>query len=76
MGYASWRREDRDVMIGENLELLQEIAANSDNIDYGKMVNVHNGSEEGTTGFTKRGIKRLKSSLPRSDHGPEVSKNS
>ncbi|EUC00654.1 hypothetical protein PMI07_003940 [Rhizobium sp. CF080] len=45
--------EDVATMIGENLELLQEIAANSDNIDYGEMVHVHNGTEDGTIGFTR-----------------------
>lgn len=33
--------ENVAAMIGENLELLREISANSDNIDYGEMVHVH-----------------------------------
>lgn len=35
--------EDVAAMIGENLEKLRVISANSDNIDYGEMVHVHNG---------------------------------
>lgn len=55
--------EDVATMIGENLELLQEITANSDNIDYGEMVHVHNGTEDGTTGFTRRGIESIQEFL-------------
>ncbi|WFU05940.1 hypothetical protein QA648_22625 (plasmid) [Rhizobium sp. CB3171] len=33
------------VMIGENLELLEEVTANSDNIAEGEMVHVSDGSE-------------------------------
>lgn len=47
-------------LIGENLELLQEIASNSDNIDYGEMIHAYDGSEEGITTFTERGIESLK----------------
>jgi hypothetical protein len=48
------------VLIGENLELLEEIAANSDNIDYGEMVHVTIGPDEGLTAFTSRGIESLR----------------
>ena len=48
------------MLIGENLELVQEIASNSDNIDYGEMIHAHDGSEEGITTFTDRGIESLK----------------
>ena len=50
-------------MIGENLELLEEIAMNSDNIDYGEMIYVHDGSAEGITAFTERGIECLQEFL-------------
>ncbi|WP_123147279.1 hypothetical protein [Mesorhizobium delmotii] len=40
-------------LIGENLELLQEIASNSDNIDYGEMMYAHDGTDEGITTFTE-----------------------
>lgn len=46
-------------LIGEHLELLQEIASNSDNIDHGEMIHVHDGTEEGITTFTDRGIESL-----------------
>lgn len=55
--------ENVAVMIGENLELLREISANSDNIDYGEMVHVHNETEDGTTGFTDRGVECLEEFL-------------
>ena len=47
-------------LIGENLELNQQIASNSDHIDYGEMIHAHDGSEEGITTFTARGIESLK----------------
>ncbi|ANK88522.1 hypothetical protein AMC83_PD00282 (plasmid) [Rhizobium phaseoli] len=50
-------------LIGENLELIQEVASNSDNIDYGEMIHAHDGSEEGITTFTDRGIESLKEFL-------------
>ncbi|MFB9952970.1 hypothetical protein ACFFP0_29360 [Rhizobium puerariae] len=56
MGYVA-------TLIGENLELLQEIASNSDNIDYDEIIHAHDGSEEGITTFTDRGIESLKEFL-------------
>lgn len=50
-------------LIGENLELLEEIAGNPDNIDYGEMIHVHDGTEHGVTGFTERGIECLQELL-------------
>jgi hypothetical protein len=46
-------------MIGENVELLEQITANSDNIDYGEMIYVTTGPDEGITAFTGRGIESL-----------------
>ncbi|ACM29289.1 hypothetical protein [Rhizobium rhizogenes] len=46
-------------MIGENLELIQEVTANSDNIAEGEVVYVRHGSEDGTTGLTENGIDDL-----------------
>jgi len=50
-------------LIGENLELLREVASNSDNIDYGEMIHVQDGTEEGITTFTDRGIESLQEFL-------------
>jgi hypothetical protein len=50
-------------LIGENLELLEEIASNSDNIDYGEMIYVYDGTDEGSTTFTDRGIESLQEFL-------------
>ncbi len=33
--------------LGENLELIELVSANSDNIDYGETIWVDNGTEEG-----------------------------
>jgi hypothetical protein len=46
-------------MIGENLELLEEVTANSDNIAEGEMVHVGDGSEYGTRGLTADGVEGL-----------------
>lgn len=45
--------------IGENRELIEIVSANSDNIDYGEMIWVDNGTEEGIKAFTDRGIEFL-----------------
>jgi ATP-dependent RNA circularization protein (DNA/RNA ligase family) len=45
--------------IGENLELLEEIAANPDNIEYGEMIDVVTGPDESIIAFTSRGIENL-----------------
>ncbi len=45
--------------IGENLELLEEIASNPDNIDYGEMIDVVTGPDQAITAFTSRGIENL-----------------
>jgi len=45
--------------IGENLELLEEIAGNSDNIDYGEMIDVVIGPDKAIIAFTSRGIENL-----------------
>lgn len=50
-------------VIDENPELIEVIATNPDNIDHGEMIHVHNGTEEGITAFTARGIESLKELL-------------
>lgn len=50
-------------MIGENLELIKEVTSNYDNIDEGEMLHVYDGSEDGTTGLTDRGIDCLQALL-------------
>ncbi|WP_138472190.1 hypothetical protein [Poseidonocella sp. HB161398] len=49
--------------IGENLELIEVISANSDNIDYGEMIWADDGTEYGITTFTARGIESLQEFL-------------
>lgn len=50
-------------MIGESVELIEVVSWNSDNIDYGEMIHVHDGTDEGITTFTDRGIESLKEFL-------------
>lgn len=50
-------------MIGENLELIEEVTANSDNIAEGELVDVRDGSEDGTKGLTENGIDDLRDLL-------------
>lgn len=49
--------------IGESLELLEIISWNDDNIDYGEMIRVHNGTDESLVTFTQRGIESLQEFL-------------
>jgi hypothetical protein len=53
----------RTSRIGENLELIEEVTANSDNITEGEMVYVRDGSEDGTRGLTEDGIDDLQALL-------------
>lgn len=50
-------------MIGENLELLEEVTSNLDNIAEGEMVQVRDGSEYGTRGLTGDGVEGLQELL-------------
>lgn len=50
-------------MIDENLELIEEVTANSDNIAEGELVYVRDGSEDGTKGLTENGVDDLRDLL-------------
>lgn len=50
-------------MISENLELIEEVTANSDNIAEGELVFIRDGSEDGTRGLTENGIDDLQNLL-------------
>jgi hypothetical protein len=50
-------------MIGESVELIEVVSWHSDNIDYGEMIQVHDGTEEGITTFTDPGIESLQEFL-------------
>lgn len=39
------------------------IASLPDNIDYGEMIHIHDGTDEGMTTFTERGIENLRELL-------------
>jgi hypothetical protein len=49
--------------IGESLELLEIISWNDDNIDYGEMIRVHNGTDESIVTFTTRGMESVQEFL-------------
>lgn len=49
--------------IGESLELLEIVSWNDDNIDYGEMIRVYNGTDESLVTFTERGIESLQELL-------------
>jgi hypothetical protein len=44
---------------GETPELIEVISWNEDNIDYGELIRVHNGTDESLVTFTQRGIESL-----------------
>jgi len=46
-------------IIGENLELLEQVATNPDNIDYGEMIDVATALDSSITAYTGRGIESL-----------------
>jgi len=50
-------------MIDESLELIEIISSNSDNIDYGEMIQVYNGTDISLTTFTDRGVESLQELL-------------
>ena len=49
--------------IGENLELIEVVTANSDNIAQGELVYIRDGTEDGTKGLTQNGIDDLQNLL-------------
>ena len=49
--------------IGESRELIELVSSNPDNIDYGEMIHVHDGTEEGIATFTDRGVESLQEFL-------------
>ena len=42
--------------IGESLDLIEIVSWNDDNIDYGEMIRVYNGTDESLVTFTERGM--------------------
>ena len=50
-------------MIDESLELIDIVSSNSDNIDYGEMIQVYNGTDITLTTFTDRGVESLQELL-------------
>ena len=47
-------------LIGENLELIEEVTANPDNIAQGELVYVRDGSEDDIKGLTENGVDDLR----------------
>ena len=49
--------------IGESRELIELVISNPDNIEDGEMIHVHDGTEDGITTFTDRGVESLQEFL-------------
>jgi hypothetical protein len=49
--------------LGENVDLVDHILSNSDNVDYGDLTHIDDGSEDGITAVTGRGIESVKELL-------------
>lgn len=63
MSTRSRPRRDADRREPRAAQRLREVASNSDNIDYGEMIHAQDGTEEGITTFTDRGIESLQELL-------------
>jgi hypothetical protein len=50
-------------MIDESLELIDIVSSNSDNIDYGEMIQAYDGTDISLTTFTDRGVECLQEFL-------------
>lgn len=49
--------------LGEDLELLQAIVSNDDNLSYGSIISVYDGTDEAITALTDDGIDELRQML-------------
>ena len=49
--------------LGENVDLVEHILSNSDNVDYADLMHVDDGSEEGITVITGRGVEAVEELL-------------
>jgi hypothetical protein len=49
--------------IDENVELVDIVLSNSDNVDYGDLAHIDDGSEDGITAVTGRGIESVEDLL-------------
>ena len=50
-------------VLGEDLEMLEEIVSNDDNLSYGNIITVHTGTDEAITAITDHGIEELRDML-------------
>jgi hypothetical protein len=58
-------------LLGEDLEMLEEIVGNDDNLSYGNIISVHTGSDESATVLTAHGIEELREMLRDARRSPE-----
>ena len=63
-------------MIGENFELIEEIASNSDNINDGEMIHVRNGTERASPPSRTAASKTCRNFWPMSEPGKAASDSS
>ena len=50
-------------IIDEDVELIELITSNSDNIDYGEIIYIHDGADQSARGFTDRGVECIQELL-------------
>lgn len=58
-------------ILGEDLEILEEILSNDDNLTYGAIVTVQTGTDEWITALTDDGIDELRDMLAEARKSPE-----
>jgi len=63
-------------MIGESRELIEVVSWNSDNIDYGEMIHVHDGPRRASPPSRTAALKACRNSSPMSGPGMAASVNS
>ena len=58
-------------VLGEDLEMLEEIVSNDDNLSYGNIITVHTGTDEAITAITDHGIEELRDMLRDARRSPQ-----
>ncbi len=58
-------------VLGEDLEMLDEIVSNDDNLSYGNIITVHTGADEAITAITDHGIEELRDMLRDARRSPQ-----
>jgi hypothetical protein len=59
-------------MLGEDLEMIEAIISNDDNLNYGAIIYVQTGRDEGITTLTDDGVSELKDMLADARRSPDT----